>query len=40
MAEERRKGARERWEAAGKKVGESEAYLKGVGEAVKDDEGQ
>ena len=34
MAEERRRGMRERWERAGKKVGESEAYLKGVGEPI------
>ena len=40
MAEERRRVVRDRWEAAGKKVGESEAYLKGVGETVKDSEEQ
>ena len=34
LAEERRKELMQRWEAAGKKIGESEKYLKGVGEAV------
>ncbi|KAL6721764.1 Phosphatidylinositol transfer protein (PITP) [Lecanora helva] len=37
MVEERRRGMRERWERAGKRVGESEGYLKGVGEAVVDE---
>ena len=32
MAEEKRTAMREKWEEAGKKVGESEAYLKGAGE--------
>ena len=36
MVEERRREMKERWERAGKKVGESEAYLKGVGEPVRD----
>ena len=34
LADERRKEIMQRWEAAGKKIGESEKYLKGVGEAV------
>ena len=34
LAAERRREIRQRWEAAGKKIGESEKYLKGVGEAV------
>ena len=34
LADERRKEIRQRWEGAGKKIGESEMYLKGVGEAV------
>lgn len=34
LAEERRRQIEQRWEAAGKKIGESERYLKGVGEAV------
>ena len=34
LADERRREIRQRWESAGKKIGESEKYLKGVGEAV------
>ncbi|KAL9133894.1 MAG: hypothetical protein Q9175_004926 [Cornicularia normoerica] len=34
LAEERRMKIRQRWESVGKKIGESEKYLKGVGEAV------
>ena len=34
LAEERRMKTRQRWESVGKKIGESEKYLKGVGEAV------
>ena len=34
LADERRKEFRQRWERAGKKIGESEMYLKGVGEPV------
>ena len=34
LADERRREFRQRWESAGKKIGESEKYLKGVGEAV------
>lgn len=34
LAEKRRNEARERWEKAGSRVGESELYLKGHGEAV------
>ena len=34
LAAERKKEIRQRWESAGKKIGESEKYLKGVGEAV------
>ena len=34
LADERRRGIRQRWESAGKKIGESEKYLKGVGNAV------
>lgn len=40
MAEERRAAMRERWEGAGKRVGESEAYLKGVGKPVGDGGGE
>ena len=34
LADERRREIRQRWESAGKKIGESEKYLKGVGVAV------
>ena len=34
LADERRGEMRARWESAGKKIGESEKYLKGVGESV------
>ena len=34
LADERRREIRQRWESAGKKIGESEKYLKGVGESV------
>lgn len=34
LADERRREIRQRWESAGKKIGESEKYLKGVGKAV------
>ncbi len=34
LADERRREIRQRWESAGKAIGESEKYLKGVGEAV------
>ena len=34
LAESRRKSMWERWEKGGKRVGESEAFLKGVGESV------
>ncbi|KAK0507791.1 hypothetical protein JMJ35_009680 [Cladonia borealis] len=34
LAESRRKSMWERWEQGGKRVGESEAFLKGVGESV------
>lgn len=36
LAEKTRKDMRVRWEQAGKKVGESEQYLRGAGEAVSD----
>lgn len=34
LADERRREIRQRWESAGKEIGESEMYLKGVGESV------
>ena len=38
LAAQRKKEARERWEKAGSKLGESEWYLKGLGEPVSESE--
>ena len=35
LAEQRKKDMRARWEEAGKRIGESEAYLRGEGEPIK-----